>query len=155
MNDLVVTAQREIGIPKCSVLIGVQCGSRLSLQTPLCLCLWLSGQHWLLRGGPGVAQAQDRAGLGGRLAGSTDLLAVFLWSRPHLRAHSQELAKWALASTSPGQEGDEDSWGGASFVPGTLHSFGGSQETDPMASFFLCKLILIERDIIPFQKLKF
>ena len=155
MNDLAATAQRELGIPKCSVLIGVQCGSRLSLQTPLCLCLWLSGQRWLLHGGPGVAQGQDRAGLGGRLAGSADLLAVFLWCRPCLRAHSQGLAKWALASASPGQEGDEDSWGGANFVPGTLHSIGGSQETDPMASFFLCKLILIEREIIPFQKFKF
>ena len=59
---------------------------------PLCLCLWLSGQRWLLHGGPGVAQGQDRAGLGGRLAGSADLLAVFLWCRPCLRAHSQGLA---------------------------------------------------------------
>ena len=121
-----------------------------------CLCLWLSGQHWLLRGGPGAGQAQDRAGLGGgQLAGSADMLAVFPQSRPRLRVHSRGLAKWALASASPGQKGDEDSRGGASFVPGTLHSFGGSQEADPMASCFLCKLILIERDIIPFQKLQF
>ena len=93
--------------------------------------------------------------LRGQLAGFADLLAMFPQSRPHLRAHSWGLAKWALASASPGQEGDEDSRGGASFVPGTLHSFEGSQEADPMASFFLCKLILIEREIIPFQKLKF
>jgi len=83
------------------------------------------------------------------------MLAVFPQSRPRLRVHSRGLAKWALASASPGQKGDEDSRGGASFVPGTLHSFGGSREADPMASFFLCKLILIERDIIPFQKLQF